>query len=83
MERAHERVIDRHHGAGVVEFAAVIGGGKDGHQFPTGKELVPVFHHLVGAHDEIQIVPTQELAHHVPAKGEGNTAVILSPALVF
>ena len=36
--------------------------------------------HLVGAADEVQVVPAQELGHHVLAEGEGHAAVVLAPA---
>jgi hypothetical protein len=36
--------------------------------------------HLVGAADEVQVVPAQELGHHVLTEGEGHAAVVLAPA---
>jgi hypothetical protein len=46
LEGAHQRVVHAHHGAGVVELAAVVGRREDGHQLALGEELVPVLHHL-------------------------------------
>ena len=37
--------------------------------------------YLVGSTDEIQIMTVEELADHVSAKGEGDAAVVFSPAL--
>jgi len=39
LEGAHEGVVDGHHGAGVVELSAVVGGGEDGDEFAAGEEL--------------------------------------------
>ena len=46
LEGAHERLVDRHHAAGVVELATVVGRREQRHQLPLGEELVPVLHHL-------------------------------------
>lgn len=46
LERAHEGVVDCHHGAGVVKLVAVVGRREDGHQLPLGKELVAILHDL-------------------------------------
>ena len=48
LEAAHEVLVHRHHGARVVELAAVVGRAEHRHQLPLSKELVPVLHHLVG-----------------------------------
>lgn len=37
--------------------------------------------YLVGSADKVQVVTVEELADHVGPKGEGDPAVILSPAL--
>ena len=47
LEGAHERFIDAHHAAGVVELAAVVGGGEEGDQLTLGEELVPVLNNLM------------------------------------
>ena len=39
LEGAHEGVVDGHHGAGVVELTAVVGGGEDGDELTTSEEL--------------------------------------------
>ena len=39
LEGAHEGVVDGHHGAGVVELAAVVGSGEDGNKLAAGEEL--------------------------------------------
>jgi hypothetical protein len=46
LEGAHERLVDAHHGARVVELAAVVGRAEDGDQLPLCEELVPILHHL-------------------------------------
>jgi len=37
--------------------------------------------YLVGSADEVQVVAVQELADHISSKGEGDTTVVLPPAL--
>ena len=37
--------------------------------------------YLVGSADEVQVVAVEELADHIGAKGEGDAAVVFSPAL--
>ena len=39
LEGAHERVVDGHHGTGVVELSAVVRGREDGNELSSGKEL--------------------------------------------
>jgi hypothetical protein len=46
LEGAHERVIDAHHGAGIVELATVVGGGEQRHELALGKELIAILHNL-------------------------------------
>ena len=46
LEWAHECFVDRHHGAGVVELAAVVGRAEQGHQLTFGEELVAVLDNL-------------------------------------
>ena len=50
-EAAHEVVVDRHNGAGVVELSAVVRCGKESHQLPVCLELVAIFHHLAESAD--------------------------------
>ena len=37
--------------------------------------------YLVGSADEVQVVAVEELADHISSEGEGDAAVVLSPAL--
>jgi hypothetical protein len=46
VERAHERGVDTHHGAGVVELPAVVGRREERYQLSPGEELIAVLHHL-------------------------------------
>jgi len=47
LETAHQRLVHRHHTAGVVELAAVVGGREECDELALGEELIPVFYHLV------------------------------------
>jgi len=80
LEGAHESLVDAHHGAGVVELTAVVGGREKGDQLPLGEELVAVLNDLVGSADEVHVVLLEELADDVWAEGERDTAVVLTPA---
>lgn len=46
LERAHKRLIHRHHTACVVELAAVVRRREQRNQLPLRKELVAVLNHL-------------------------------------
>jgi hypothetical protein len=80
LKRAHESVVNAHHRAGIIEFAAVVGRRKQRDQLPFCKELVAVFHHLVRATDQVQIVPLQELGNNVGAEREADSTVVVTPS---
>jgi hypothetical protein len=46
----------------------------------NGLYLVSVLNHLVGAHDEAEIVPLKEIAHNFAAENVAHAAIIRSPA---
>lgn len=81
LKRAHERLVDGHHSACIIELAAVVRGRKEGNQLPLGKELITVFHDLVRATDQVQIVTIQEFADNISSESEGHSSVVLAPAL--
>jgi hypothetical protein len=80
LEGAHEGVVDAHHGAGIVELSAVVGGREDRHELTASEEFVAIFDHLMGATDEVQVMPSQELSHDIFAKSKRDAAIVLSPA---
>eukprot|EP00312_Isochrysidales_sp_CCMP1244_P017090 CAMPEP_0202741702 /NCGR_PEP_ID=MMETSP1388-20130828/4496_1 /ASSEMBLY_ACC=CAM_ASM_000864 /TAXON_ID=37098 /ORGANISM="Isochrysis sp, Strain CCMP1244" /LENGTH=340 /DNA_ID=CAMNT_0049408555 /DNA_START=129 /DNA_END=1150 /DNA_ORIENTATION=- len=80
LERADQVLVDPHHRARVVKVAAIVWRGEDGDEAPVAKELVPIFHHLVRAHDQVEVVPLEEGVHAVGSKRVRDTAVVLSPA---
>ncbi len=47
LEAAHECFVDAHHGAGVVELAAIIGCAEHCDKLSFGKELIAVLDHLL------------------------------------
>lgn len=81
LKRTHQVLVHGHHAAGVVKLAAVVGRGKERHERPLRKELVPVLDDLVRPADQIQVVHPQELGHDVDAEREADAAVVLAPAL--
>ena len=46
LEWTHERLVDAHHGSGIVELAAVVGCGEQRYQLTLGEELIAIFDHL-------------------------------------
>lgn len=81
LKRTHERVVDRHHPAGVVEFSAVIRCREQRHERAFGKELVSILDDLMSATNQIQIVTVQEFCDDVGAERETNAAIVLAPPL--
>jgi hypothetical protein len=60
---------------------AVVGRREDGDQLTLCKELIAVLHHLVCSADEVHVVLVQKFLHHLRAKREGDTSVVLAPPL--
>ena len=71
LETTHKGVVNGHHGAGVVEFAAVVGRAEEGYQLASGEKFVAVFNHLMGAAYQINVVFLGEFEHN-PFRGGGN-----------
>merc|ERR1719247_928391 len=70
LETAHQRLIDGHHRAGIVELSTIVGCTEDGDELSLGKELVTIFYDLVCANNEVHVLLLQEAAHHIWAKDE-------------
>ncbi len=49
LKRAHERLINTHHGARIFKLATVVGRREDCHQLPLGKEFIALLDHLCAA----------------------------------
>ena len=79
LEGAEEALVDAHHGAGIVELAAVVGGAEERDKLALREELVAVLDDLVSAADEVHVVFLQETRDDVRSKGERHTTVILGP----
>lgn len=80
LEGAHQGVVNGHHRPRVVELAAVVRRGEDGHQLAAGEELVSVLDHLVSPTYEVEVVAAEELRDHVFPEGKRDAAVVLAPA---
>jgi hypothetical protein len=52
LEGAHEGIVHAHHGAGIVELAAVVRCREDRDQLTPSEKLVTVFHNLWGEGSE-------------------------------
>lgn len=81
LERAHEGLIDTHHGAGVIELATVVGRREEGDELALREKFVTVFHHLVGPADEVEVVSLEEARDDVRSERERNSTIVLPPAL--
>jgi len=83
LKGAHQRIVNGHHGTGVVELPTVIGCGKECDEFPPGKEFVSIFDDLMGPNQEIEIKPSQKLSHDISAVRKGNPPIVFRPTLWF
>ena len=83
LKGPHQRIVNGHHGTGVVELPTIIGCGKECDEFTPGKEFVSVFNDLMSPNQEIEIKPSQKLPHDVSAVRKGNSPVIFRPTLLF
>lgn len=79
-EANNEIVIDNHHGAGVVEHAAIVRRGEDGDQLAACEELVAILDNLMGATDDIDAHAKAEVAYHIGAEGDADAAIVAAPA---
>lgn len=80
LEGAEQALVHAHHGASVVELAAVVGRAEQRNELALREELVAVLDDLVGSADQIHVVFLQEARDDVWAEGEGHATVILRPA---
>jgi len=81
LERAHEGLIDAHHGTSIVEFSAIVWCREESDELPLGKEFITILHNLMGSADEIQVVFSQETGHDVTSKGETDSSIVVTPSL--
>ena len=80
LEGAEQAFVHAHHGTGIVELAAVIGGAEQGDELTLGEELVTILDDLMGTADEVHVVFLQETGDNIGTEREGDTAVVLGPA---
>jgi hypothetical protein len=81
LEGAHECFIDAHHCAGIIEFPAVVGRGKESNELPTGKEFVSIFDDLMRTANEVQVVLVQKLRDNVLPERERDTPIVFAPSV--
>jgi len=79
LERAEEALVHTHHGTRIVKLSTVIGSTEESDQLSLGEELIAVLDHLMCSADQVHVMLLQEPRHHIRAKGEGHTPVILTP----
>lgn len=80
LERAEQALVHTHHRTGVVELATVVGCREQRDQLAFAKELVAVLDDLVSSADQIHVVLLQESRNDVGTEGEGDTAIVFTPA---
>jgi hypothetical protein len=70
FETTRQVFVHEHHGRGVVELSAVVGGAEDGDQpsLARREELVATLHHLMRTHEQLEPILEQKLTHHVPTE---------------
>jgi hypothetical protein len=81
LEGAHKCFIDAHHCSGIIEFAAIVGCGKEGNELPAGKEFVSVFDDLMRAANEVQVVLMQKLRDNVLPERKRDTPIVFAPSV--
>jgi hypothetical protein len=81
LEAAHECVVDWHHGTCIVELATIVGSWEKSDELALGKELITVFHDLMGSADKVNVVLLVEGRDDFLTKSEGYTTVVLTPTL--
>lgn len=80
LEGAQQALVDAHHGACVVELAAVVGRGEESHELALAEELVAILDDLVSTADQIHVVLLQEPRNDVGTECERDTAIVFTPA---
>jgi hypothetical protein len=80
LERAQQTFVHAHHRAGIVELATVVGCREEGDQLAFAKELVAILDDLVSTADQVHVMFLQEARYNVWTEGEGDTAVVFTPA---
>lgn len=67
-EAAHKGVVDRHQGARIVKFTAVVGSAEDCHELAATEEFIAIFDDLMGTANKINIIFLQEALYYCLAK---------------
>lgn len=80
LERTQQAFVNTHHGACIVEFAAVIGCAKESDELSLREELVAVFHDLMRSANQIHVVLLQESRYNVGTKSERHAAIVFAPS---
>ena len=80
LERAQQALVNTHHGACVVELAAVVWCTEQGHELSFTEELVSIFDDLMSTANQVHVVFLQESGHDIWAEGERDTAIVFTPA---
>jgi hypothetical protein len=80
LEGAEQTLVHAHHGTGVVELAAVVGGAEQRNELTLGEELIAILNDLMRTADEVHVVFLQEARDNVGAEREGDATVVLGPA---
>jgi len=79
LEAAHECLVDAHHGARVVEFAAIVWRREECYQLPVAEELIAVLDDLVRSANQVDLILVSKLADDVLSKGEADPSVVIAP----
>jgi len=81
LETTHECFINTHKGAGIVEFATVVGCRKESNKLTRGEKLVTIFDDLMSTANEIEILTFEKAVNDVGTKSVRNSTVILAPSV--
>ena len=78
LETTHQCLINGHHRARIVEFAAVIRSTEQRDELATLEKLVSIFDDLMGTADKIKIMLFGEVTDYPLTECETDTAIIIS-----
>ena len=79
LERAHEAFVNAHHGASIIEFAAVVWCREERDQASAGEKFVAVFHDLVGTANKVEVMLHEEVLDNCASERKRHSAVVGAP----
>ena len=83
LERAHEGLVDAHHGAGVIKFTAIVRSGEKCDELSIAEKLVAILDDLMSSTYKVDLVLVVEFSNNILTEGEADTSIIIAPICHF